>query len=437
MLITNVAFFIGAILTSLSTTSTQFIFGRLFVGIGAGSMIAAGGMYIAEISSPKHRGAMVSLLQLFITLGILIVELIGLGTSSPIGWRIVVALTIIPSIIQLVTLPFCVRSPRWLISKGRIIEAKESLLHLRHGDIEDEFAEMLSTSKNNNNNNNSQDVHHDIEKINDQQQEQSIKDNDSAAGFPNIHTIATEEDHPLDKTGSDVNLSFIQMIRVPVFAIVTLKVVLIHGLSQLTGINAIMYYSTSIFENSFQDNAKYATIGVGVLNVLSTLLGTYLIDRLGRKVLLIVSTSGMTVFGVLEMIGLLYNIGPLQVVCVLLFVAFFAVGFGIIPYTYTTEVFPTYAVGAAQSVTLTINLLCAFIIGFIFPTLQTAIGPYVFLIFAGFSLISLIIFTFFIPETKQKSIEEIGKTLGWYDLDPADLVSKGKRKNQSKKVDEL
>ncbi|CAO3618844.1 unnamed protein product [Cunninghamella blakesleeana] len=424
MLIINIAYFIGAILASLSTTSTQFAFGRLCIGIASGVMTVIVGVYIAEVSPIQYRGTLVSFLQLFYTFGIFIVELIGLGTSSAVGWRIVVMLTIVPSIIQLIGLPFCVRSPRWLISKGRIIEAKESLLHLRHGDIEDEFAEMLSTSKNNNNNNNSQDVHHDIEKINDQQQEhEQIKDNDSAAGFSVTNLSTVQVGDQLDQSKSDITLNFYQMMKVPVLAILAVKVVIIHAFSQLTGINAIMYYSTSIFENSFHDNAKYATIGVGAINMVVTILGSYLVDRLGRKVLLIISSAGMTIFLILEMIGLLFNIGALQVIGVLLFIAFYAIGLGIIPYIYTTEIFPTYAVGTASSAALTINWLCGFIIGFIFPSLNNAIGPYVFLIFAGFAFFAFLFFIFFIPETKQKSIEEIGKSLGWYDLDPAKLVS--------------
>lgn len=420
MLVVNVTFFIGALLLSLSTTSAQFALGRLIVGIGAGAMTVAVSMYIAETTPSRYRGTMGSYLQLFITIGIFIVEIVGLGTSSYIGWRIIVMLTIVPSIIQIICLPLCVRSPRWLIAKGRIDEARESLLRLRHGDIEQEFAEMISSSSTTikmddiNNHRHIMDPHKEDEKEYHQDKEVD-KDHDSAAGFKNSSPTITVADNP---SQTEITLHFFQIIKIPVLAKLTVKVLLIHILSQITGINAIMNYSTSIFEATFQENAKYATIGVGALNVLMTLVGSFLIDRLGRKLLLIISSAGMCIFGILEMVGLLFNNGALQVVCVLLFVAFFAMGLGIIPYVYTTEVFPTYAVSGASSAASVFNWLFNFIIVLIFPTLQRNLGPYVFLIFAGIAFVSLIFFIVFIPETKQKSIEDIGKYFGWYGLDP-------------------
>ncbi|CAO3618852.1 unnamed protein product [Cunninghamella blakesleeana] len=410
MLAINVTFFIGAILLSLSTSSAQFAIGRIFVGIGSGFMTVVISMYIAETTPAKYRGMMGSMLQLFMTIGIFLIQVIGLGTSSPVGWRIVVMLTIVPSIVQIICLPMCVRSPRWLISKGRIDEARESLLKLRNGDIEEEFSEMvLSSTKGGG--------HKDTEK----QGNPDATDRDSAAGFQNGPAADGEFE-------SEVSLHFFQIIKIPVLAVLTVKVMLIHALSQLTGINAIMYYSTSIFESSFHDNAKYASIGVGALNMLMTFVSLGLVDRLGRKLLLILSAGGMTIFGVLEMIGLLFNIGALQVVCVLLFVASFAIGLGIIPFIYTAEVYPTYAVGGASSAALTVNWLCNFIIGLIFPTLQSAIGPYVFLIFAGLACLCFFFLIFFIPETKQRSIEEIGKIVGWYGIDPTKVMSSGQIK---------
>ncbi|KAG1059590.1 hypothetical protein G6F42_028262 [Rhizopus arrhizus] len=157
----------------------------------------------------------------------------------------------------------------------------------------------------------------------------------------------------------------------------------VHASSQLTGINAVMYYSTNIFENSFGDVAKYVTIGTSGLNIVMTIVGLGLIDRLGRKILLVVSAYGMMIWSVLMTIGLRFDVSALQVVSIYIFVACYAVGLGMIPFVITSEVYPTYAVSAASSVALAINWLCNFIIGLVFPALQTACGPYVFLIFTG------------------------------------------------------
>ncbi|KAI8099683.1 general substrate transporter [Halteromyces radiatus] len=402
----NISFFIGAILLSLSTSSAQFAIGRIFVGIGSGFMTVVISMYIAETSPPRWRGTLGSLLQLFMTIGIFVIQLIGLGTSSAIGWRIVVMLTIVPTIIQMICLPLCPRSPRWLISHGRIDEARESLLKLRNGDIEEEFADMvIALSKGGNKD--------------DKPAPNANGDSDSAAGF--------QQNAPAAEPEMEVSLNFFQIMRIPVLAILSIKVMIIHAVSQLTGINAIMYYSTSIFENSFADNARYATVGVGALNMLMTFVALALVDRLGRKMLLTLSAGGMCIFGVLEMIGLLFNVGPLQVVCVLLFVASFAIGLGIIPFIYTAEVYPTYAVSGASSAALTVNWLCNFIIGLIFPTLQNACGPYVFLIFAGIAFLTVFYLIFLIPETKQKSIEDIGRQVGWYNVDPTVVMNQAQK----------
>lgn len=442
MMAINVTFFIGAILLSLSTSSAQFAIGRIFVGIGSGFMTVVISMYIAEITPPRFRGTMGSLLQLFMTIGILVIELIGLGTSSAIGWRIVVMLTIVPTIVQLVGLPMCPRSPRWLISKGRIDEARESLLRLRTGDIEQEFTDMVlaltkdgttgggdngvkkKVVENNANGATAGDAtvgatDRNVDGTLDGADARGNVDADSGAGFQQDRQ---PEDGGAPNNDMEVSLNFFQIMKIPVLAKLSIKVLIIHATSQLTGINAIMYYSTNIFENSFGNNARYATVGVGGLNMLMTFVALALVDRVGRKILMSVSAGGMCIFGVLETIGLRFDIGALQVVCVLLFVASFAIGLGIIPFLYTAEVYPTYAVSGASSAALTVNWLCNFIIGLIFPTLQNACGPYVFLIFAGIAFFTCIFLVLFIPETKQKSIEDIGRHVGWYHVDPTKVV---------------
>lgn len=400
MLLMNVTFFIGAILESTSTTSGQFAVGRIFVGAGSGFMTVVISMYIAETSPPEHRGALGCLLQLLMTIGILVIEAIGLGLRSAVGWRVVTVITVAPTIIQMVCLPFCARSPRWLISKNRIDEARAELLRLRNGDIEEEFADMiLGASKGGK----------------DDKTGVSTTDKDSAADFEEAHQSPYQ---------SETNLSFFQIMRIPVLALLTVKMMLLHSTAQLTGINAIMYYSTNIFTTSFGDTASYVTVGVAALNVVITVVGLVLVDRLGRKILLGGSATGMCLFSMLMTIGMRYSISALQVVCVMLFVSSYAVGLGTIPFLITAEVYPTYAIGAASSAALVINWLCNFIIGLVFPALQSACGPYVFLIFTGISFCAAVFIFVFVPETKRKSIEDIGRQLGWYDLDISSALQK-------------
>jgi hypothetical protein len=120
-------------------------------------------------------------------------------------------------------------------------------------------------------------------------------------------------------------------------------------------------------------------------------------------------------------ISVVFNVAPLQIVCIMLFVRCFAVGLGVIPFIYTAEAYPTYAVGAATSMALIVNWFFNFIIGLIYPTLQAACGGYVFLIFAGIGLLHGIFTIFFVRETKGKSIETIGQEMGWIDINPREV----------------
>jgi sugar porter (SP) family MFS transporter len=409
MILMNINFFIGAILLSLATSSAQFAIGRIFVGIGSGFMTCVIGIYVAEISPPKYRGALTSLLQLFTTLGILIIMLISLGLSSSIGWRIVVVITIVPTIGQMVLLPFCARSPRWLISKNRLDEARVQFLRLRHGDVEAEFNEIIVSLSSNG-----------ADKI--------VTDKDSAAGFNDAENGEKDVNPDGAAFESQTKLSLIQVLSIPVLATLSFKLFFVHALSQLTGINAIMYYSTTIFEVSFGDNAKYVSCGVSALNVVITVVGLSLIDRLGRKTLLLISLAGMTIFQVIMTIAMRFDVSALQVVCIMLYVASFAIGYGMVPFVIVSECFPTYAVASASSACLAINWLCNFIIGLIFPTLLSACGAYVFLIFAGLALIAFAFVWVFIPETKQKSLDDIGRQLGWYGINVVEELQKKKER---------
>jgi MFS family permease len=407
MLMMNVTFFIGAILLSLSTDPGQFAVGRIFVGIGSGFMTVVISMYIAEVSPPKYRGALGSCLQFAMTIGILIIELIGLGLSSAVGWRIIVIITIVPAIVQMLCLPFCARSPRWLIGQNRIDEARLQLMRLRKGDVQEEFSEMILSLTKAGAASNEDEGH--------QKQMPSFGEKDSFEGFSNEESSEAFE--------GEKSLSIKHIFSIRVLAILTLKMMVVHASSQLTGINAVMYYSTNIFENSFGDVAKYVTIGTSGLNVVMTFIGLSLIDRLGRKILLLISAFGMCIWAVLMTIGLRFDVSALQVVSIYVFVACYAIGLGMIPFVLTAEVYPTYAVSAASSVALAVNWLCNFIIGLIFPALQRACGPFVFLIFAGLCLMAGIFILFFIPETKQKSIDELGRELGWANIDPQAIIA--------------
>lgn len=365
-------------------------------------------MYITEIAPPPQRGALVGLLQLLTTLGIFVIEAIGLGLQSAVGWRVSGAITVVPALVQAAILPFCARSPRWLISKRRVDEARTQLLQLRRGDIEIEFTDMISTSTATAEDD-SKDLPAGLSDKDSTLASATVNNNDDIEGKEAMKTNNSGMDHQ--------HLSFLQAMRIPVLAILIFKMSVLHSGTQLAGINAIMYYSTSIFEKAFDDRAAYVTLGVAALNIVITVFGIFLVDYWGRKFLLVLSSSIMCLAAALMTVGMALDIAALQAVCIFIFVAGFGCGLGIVPFLYTPECVPTMVISAACSAALVCNWFFNFIIGLIFPTLQSACGDYVFLIFVGITFLLALFIFFFLPETKRKSIEDIGRDLGWYDLD--------------------
>ncbi|KAI7848729.1 major facilitator superfamily domain-containing protein [Circinella umbellata] len=437
MFIINSTFFIGAILMGSATTSAMLIIGRIFAGIGSGSMSVLVSMYIAEIAPPKQRGMLVGLLQLFATCGFLVIELCGLGLQSAIGWRISSVITVIPALLQIILLPFCVRSPRWLINQNRVDEAYKALSKLRQGDIDAEFNDMTHFSSTS-----SRDMGKNVEYntsftlsppslssstnnenviIPYQQEQLNYRQQSDNSIYSTKKSLAITLSSPLpvkEGTKQRESLSLIQLVNIPVLAKLTFKMIILHAGFQLCGILAIMYYSTSIFQTTFDGNyAAYVTVGVSGVFVIFTMIGLILVDRLGRKALILFSSVTMCISCILMTVALTFDKPIFQVVCIMLFVATFAVGLGICPFLFASESFPTYAIDAGCSAALMSNWFFNFAMGLLFPTLMKALDVYVFVPFAVITFLLAIFTYFFTVETAGKSIDEIGRELGWYDLE--------------------
>ncbi|KAF0531757.1 general substrate transporter [Gigaspora margarita] len=378
----------GGLLLGIALHPLMFVAGRILAGIGSGIGSVSVPTYIGEIATIKSRGAIGTIYQLFLVIGILITQLLGLVLSFVPGWRILLALTAIPALIQLILLPLCVESPRYLISQNRFSEAKDALQKLRNGyNIENEFQEIIGGQTTQPNGNR---VENDI-------------NGNSSVGMSSAAEGAEIEFMPTIQN----TRGFIQILK----DIHCRKMLLIcFGLNmvqQLCGINGIIIYSTAIFLQTFGRGAKYATLGVGIVNLSMTLISAYLVDKKGRKPLLFTSFIGMCISSILVVIGSLYHHNVLVIVAVLLFISSFAIGIGPIAYLIVPEVLPTHCVSSGGSICLGTNWLCNFLIILIFPVLQQSLGGYTFIIFAVISGISAISTLIFLPETKGKSLEEI------------------------------
>ncbi|XP_050052270.1 glucose transporter type 1-like isoform X1 [Dermacentor andersoni] len=370
MLINNILGILGGSLMGFSNASRSIellIFGRLIIGMNCGLNTALVPMYLLEISPVPLRGGLGTVSQVGVTVGMLLSQVLGieviLGTEE--GWPYLLAIAVIPAVLQLVLLPFCPESPRYLlISKQQESLAREALQKLRCSSmVEDDIEEM---------------------KTEEQAQQQEAK------------------------------VTMMQVITTRSLQLPLLIGVMMHLSQQLSGIIAVFYYSVRLFEaaNLPPSTAKFATIGVGVVMVVMTLVSIPLMDRAGRRTLHLYGLGGMFIFSIFITISLLVKflyhwITYMSVVSTLCFVVFFAIGPGTIPWMLMAELFSQGPRPAAMSIGVLINWSANFIVSLIFPPMQAALGNYTFL---PFTVLLGFFWTFTykkVPETKNRTFEEI------------------------------
>jgi len=358
----------SGVLSAVPRTFHEFLAARFLngLGIGASSMICP--VYIAEIAPEKLRGRLGTLFQLAIVLGIFLALLAnqwvrgwGAGDNvwnTTMGWRWMLGLEVLPAVVFLLLL-FAVReSPRWLAQQGREAEAEE-ILRLAGG------AEHA--------------------------QRQMVE----------IRASLEEEEG-----------RFSELLSGPFRRPLVLAVILM-AFSQFTGINAIIYYSTPIFQSAWQGSdaeqaAFLASAWVGAVNVLFTLVAIALVDRAGRRPLLIVGTAILEAAWVLA--GLMshvhHNFGLL--LCIMGVVAAFGISLGPIGWLFCSEVFPNRVRGRAMSVAAMTVWITDFIVTQTFPMMRDGLGATA--TFGAYAVVSLFSFLFvlaMIPETKGRTLEEI------------------------------
>lgn len=343
------------------------IIGRYLIGINCGLNTSLVPMYISEIAPLTLRGGLGTVNQLAVTVGLLISQVLGveglLGTDG--GWPYLLGVALFPSLLQLCLLPMCPESPRYLlITKGQEQAARDALKKLRNSqDIEDDIMEMRA-----------------------------------------------EEQAQM----AEAKITLFELVTSPTLKLPLLIAIVMQLSQQLSGINAVFYYSTNLFITTglSETSAKYATIGIGLVMVVMTLISIPLMDRSGRRTLHLYGLGGMFIFSIFITISFLVKelvawIWWLSVVSTLFYVVFFAVGPGSIPWMITAELFSQGPRPAAMSVAVLVNWSANFFVGIGFPTMQTTLENYTFLPFSVF-LALFWVFTYKkVPETKNKTFDEI------------------------------
>ena len=360
LLAIGILYTLSAIGSALSNDPYVFAFFRFMGGLGVGASTIAAPAYISEIAPAKDRGRLVSLYQFNIVLGILVAFfsnylLSGIGDND---WRWMLGVQAIPAIIYtlfVITIP---ESPRWLISQSRVEEAKKVMKIISP----DQDSELLAT-----------------------QMEEDYAD-------------APKENIFMKKYRFPLMLAF-----------------LVAFFNQMSGINAFLYYAPRIFGEAGlgEKTALLSSIGIGIVNMVFTLVGVNLIDKVGRKKLMFIGSIGYIIsLGLVSMAFYFHWTGLAIPIFLFLFIASHAIGQGTIIWVFISEIFPNHLRASGQSFGSSTHWVLAAIIPSLIPTLFSTIGPgTVFLVFTIAMVFQLLFVIFMMPETKGTTLEKLSKSL--------------------------
>jgi sugar porter (SP) family MFS transporter len=365
LILTSVIFVLGALLCASAGSFQILLVGRTIVGLGIGLASTTVPVYISEVSPPKARGWQVSLFQLAITIGILAAYMVDYAFAGSGGWRWMLGLAAVPGLMLGLGMIYLPESPRWLAKHGQTEKARKILTQIRgNSDVSSEFQEIQSTL--------------------------------SQGG---------EQGHWSELFGPAIRPALVVGIGLAV-------------LQQITGINTVIYYAPTILQSagiSSASGAILATAGIGVVNVVMTVVAMWLIDRMGRRPLLLTGTAGIGItLGILGFAFLKPGGGLAQVAVVTLmaYVASFAISLGPIFWLLISEIYPLKIRGLAQGTAAAANWAANLVVSLTFLTLVQALGPTrTFWLYAVFAVGAWIFAYCLVPETKGRTLEEIERSL--------------------------
>ncbi len=360
LLIIGALYTVSAVGSALSNDPFTFAFFRFIGGLGVGASTIAAPAYISEIAPTKDRGRLVALYQFNIVLGILVAFLSNylISGSGVHDWRWMIGVEAAPALLYTIFVFTIPKSPRWLISKNRDAEARTILEYINPGqDVEELMIE--------------------------------IKKDNNAPKNENIF---------MKKYRFPLTLAFFMAM-----------------FNQLSGINAFLYYAPRIFEEAGlgESTALLSSIGIGAINLIFTLIGVFLIDRVGRKTLMYVGSIGYIIS--LSLVSCAFFLGWSGMavpIFLFIFIASHAVGQGAVIWVFISEIFPNHLRASGQSFGSSTHWFLAALIPAMIPFLFSTIGAgAVFLFFAIMMVFQLLFVAFMMPETNGVPLEELSDKL--------------------------
>jgi sugar porter (SP) family MFS transporter len=359
-----VLYLISAIGCAFAWNWSSLVLFRFIGGLGIGGSSVLGPMYIAEIAPARWRGRLVGLFQFNVVFGILVAYfsnyLISLAHFGGLEWRWQLGVAAIPAAFFLLMLFGIPRSPRWLVKKGRVQEARAVLQQIGEENVEQELQEIVQS----------------------------------------VHLEQGLQNEPL----------FTRKYMLPIFLAVTIGM-----FNQLSGINAILYYLNFIFARAGYTklSGNLQAVAIGATNLLFTMIAMSVIDRLGRKTLLLIGSVG-TAFCLAGVARIFFTGQHEDFLLWLLvgYIAFFAFSQGAVIWVYISEVFPNSVRAKGQSLGSFSHWFMNALISFTFPQMAASSGAYPFVFFSAMMVVQFFVVLFVYPETKGVTLEQMQKKMG-------------------------
>jgi MFS transporter, SP family, arabinose:H+ symporter len=362
--ITAILYVISAIGCAFAWSWPALVIFRFIGGLGVGGSSVLGPVYIAELAPAKWRGRLVGMFQINIVIGILLAYfsnyVIGTLNLGAHEWRWQLGVAAVPATLFLIFLFGIPRSSRWLVTQGRIDEARSVLQMMGSPESEAELREIVDS----------------------------------------IHLERAAKSEPV----------FSMKYRLPLILAITIGM-----FNQLSGINAILYYLNQIFEQAgfSKLSGDLQAVAIGFTNLIFTFIGMAVIDRVGRKTLLLIGSvgTGLCLAGVAYVFATNQHKGALLWLLVT-YIAFFAVSQGAVIWVYIGEVFPNRVRAKGQSIGSSAHWIMNAIIAFTFPRMAASSGAYPFMFFAAMMAVQFFVVLFIYPETKGYTLEQMQHQLG-------------------------
>ncbi|MDW5266390.1 MULTISPECIES: sugar porter family MFS transporter [Acidobacteriaceae] len=359
-----VFYIISALGCAFAWSWPALIFFRFIGGVGIGGSSVLGPMYIAEIAPTEWRGRLVGFFQVNIVVGILLAYvsnfLIGMMHLGAHEWRWQLGISGLPAVLFLVALFGIPRSPRWLAMQMKLEEALNVLRLTGIPNPKEDLDEIVAS----------------------------------------IHLERSVSADPL----------FSKRYRLPVFLAITVGM-----FCQLSGINAILYYLNDIFAlaGASKVSGDLQAVAVGAANLVATLLAMSVIDKIGRKKLLLFGTAGLALcLSAVSYVFLTHKHLDWLVWLLMIYIAFFAVSQGAVVWVYISEVFPTRVRSKGQSLGSSSHWVTNAAISLVFPLMAVSSGAYPFIFFAAMMVLDFFLVLFYYPETSNISLEHLQTSLG-------------------------